>query len=84
MFKIQKSVLCLMEDFKYCRFIFLSNPGKTSQRAVRYTACSIVQNDKFRGCTLVHYYFAIIGKEAVTGNQSFKNIIMFTYMVAYG
>lgn len=56
MFKIQKSVLCVIEDFKYFRFIFLSNPGTASPRAVRCTARSIVQNDKFRGCTLAHYY----------------------------
>lgn len=80
MLKIQISVLCITEDFKYCRSIFLSNRGKISQPAMACPASSVAQDDKFRGCTLAGYYFVIIGKETVTGNQSFRSIIMFTYM----
>lgn len=61
MLKIQKSVLCITEDFKYYKFIFLSYLGNISPRAIVHIAFSIVQSDKYRDCTSVRYHFDIKG-----------------------
>lgn len=58
MFKIQKSALCVMNIL----YIVDSSSSQTeselqTRHAVLRISYSIVQNDKFRSYTLVHYYF---------------------------